>query len=136
MDQYQPLTDPSAPIDQISLPVAQTAAMSGSKFLVEILHMVMELLLAGKTPMKTFAPLRLVSKQFNAVITPLFYRHIVLNGRIIMLLVSSAATLAPDKVQIACNIRSFTQHVTLKGELPAEHLKSAFDSLKHLRLVT
>ena len=213
-------------VDQISLPIAQTAAMSGSKLVAEILRMIIEILLAEKSSGKFVFPLRLVSKQFNAPLhrllghevaaapmktqmpkkysvpglpelngsqinavksvlqkplsliqgppgtgktvtsatiiyhlakinggqvlvfapsnvavdqlcerihktgTLLLYRDILLNKRAVMLLVSSSATLAPHEVRIVRDIREYTQDVTLTAEIHAEHLKSAFESLR------
>lgn len=110
--------------------------MSRARILTDILRMVIEILLAQKLPKRFFDDLRLVSKQFNIVVTPMLYRHFVLNNRTVLLLMSKESILPPYKVQIARNIREYTQHVTLKEHLPAEHLRNVFQSLKYLREVT
>lgn len=97
--------------------------------------MVVETVLAQDVP-TSFMDLRLVSKQFNSLATPLSYRHINLNKRAIESLVSNRATLRPHKLQVARDIREYTWHVTLQGEIPEEHLGRAFGSLKYLREVT
>ena len=132
MDHHQP----SATLEIVPLPTSRTPVKSEPKLLADILRMVMELLLALKLPRKFFFLLRLVSRDFNALITPLLYRHIVLNNRSVLLLVSSVATLPLYKAQVLHNIRRYTQHVTLEGTLPERELESALDSLKYLRLVT
>ena len=98
--------------------------------------MVIETLLAQNLSNGFFCDLRLVSKQFDVVVTPMLYRHFVLNKRTVLLLVSKESTLQPHMVQIARNIREYTQHVTLKENLPAENLRIVFQSLKYLREVT
>ncbi len=123
-------------MDLTQLPASQNPVMSGSKILAEILRIVIEMLLAQKLPKWFFWNLRLVSKQFNDVVTPLIYRHIVLSSRDILLLVSNETTLSPHELQIARDIGRYTRHVFLKGDLPVEHLRSVFESLKHLREVT
>ena len=97
--------------------------------------MVVEIVLAQEVA-TSFFDLRVVSKQFNSLVTPLLYRHIILNKRIIVSLVSHQATLSPHKLQVAHDIREYTWHVTLQGDFPEEHLGSVFGSLKHLREVT
>ena len=97
--------------------------------------MIIEILLAEGPSGKFVFPLRLVSKQLNALATPLLYRDILLNKRTVMLLVSNSASLAPYEVRIIRHIREYTQDVTLTPDLPIEHLKSAFESLKSVRVV-
>ena len=60
--------------------------------------------------------LGLDSSEFNSLVTPLLYRHIILNKRIIVSLVSNQATLSPHKLQVAHDVREYTWHVTLQGE--------------------
>ena len=136
MNQYQPLFDPIAPMDVIPLQMAQTSMMSGSKILAEILRIVIEILLAQNLPEGFLRNLRLVSKQFHGLFTPLLYRHIILTPRIVLSLVSSEATLAPYKLQLATDLRMYTKQVTLNRELPTEQLRSVFERLKHLQEVT
>ena len=50
-----------------------------------------------------------------------------------MLLVSSETTLTLHKVRIIRDIREYTGPVALKADLPAEHLDSAFGSLKYVQ---
>ena len=59
--------------------------------------------------------MRLVSKQFNRLVTPLAYRHILLNNNIIASLVPNEITLAPHELQVAHDVREYTRHVTLKA---------------------
>ena len=135
----------------VALITSRTPVKSEPKLLADIIRMVLELLLALKLPRTFLFPLRLVSKEFNALITPLLYRHIVLDSPSILLLVSSLATLPPSKVRVLHsirrtlppsmvrvlhNIRRYTQHVTLEEHLPEERLERALDSLKNLQLVT
>ena len=73
-----------------------------------------------------------MSKQLNNLITPLLYRHIILNGRMIMSLVSNRRFLSPHKRQVALDVRKYTWNVTLRGDFPDENLGSVFRSSKHL----
>ncbi|KAK0517212.1 hypothetical protein JMJ35_000367 [Cladonia borealis] len=93
-----------------------TAGMSGLKLMGEILRMIIEILLAEGPSGKFVFPLRLVSKQLNALATPLLYRDILLNKRTVMLLVSSSASLAPHEVRIVRDIREYTRDVTLTAD--------------------
>ena len=86
---------------------------------------------ARKVP-RSFFELRLVSKQLNNLVTPLLYWHIILNGRIIISLVSDRRFLSPHKRQVALDVRQYTWNVTLRGDFPDENLGSVFRSLKHL----
>ena len=139
------------PLEMIALLTSRTPVKPEPKLLADIIRMVLELLLALKLPRTFLFTLRLVSKEFNALITPLLYRHIVLDSPSVLLLVSSLATLppsevrvlhsirrtlAPSKVRVLHSIRRYTQHVTLEERLPEERLERALDSLKYLRLVT
>ena len=133
MDQPLHLADQLAIMD---LNPVQNPVMSRAKIPTEILCMVVETVQAQQLP-TSFFDLRLVSKQFNSLVTPLLYRHIILNKQIIVSLVSNQATLSPHKLQVAHNIREYTWHVTLQGDVfPEEHLGSVFGSLKYLREVT
>ena len=110
--------------------------MSRTKIPTEILYMVVETVLAQEVP-TSFLGLRLVSKQFHSLVTPLLYHHITLNKRAIESLVSNRAILSPHKLQVAHDIREYTWHVTLQGDVfPEENLGSVFASLKYLREVT
>ena len=66
---------------------------------------------------------------------PLLYRHVDLNIRALMLLVSSSANLALHEARIARDMREYTRHVNLIAYLPAEHSESAFKSLRCFRVV-
>ena len=87
--------------------------------------MIIEILLAEGPSGKFVFPLRLVSKQLNALATPLLYRDILLNKRTVMLLVSSSASLAPHEVRIIRNIREYTRDVTLTADVPPEMCSSS-----------
>ena len=85
----------SAPLEIVPLPASHTPIKSKPKLLADILRMVMELLLAIKLPEKFLFPLRFVSKEFNALILPLLYRHTIPASPSVLLLVSSLATWPP-----------------------------------------
>ena len=74
----------------------------------------------------SFFELRLVSKQLNNLVTPLLYCHIILNGRMIMSLVSNQRFLSPHKGQVALDVRKCTWNVTLRGDFPNEILGGVF----------
>ena len=122
-------------MDFIPRPLVQNPVMSRAKIPAEILCMIVETVLAQQLP-TSFFDLRLVSKQVNSLVTPLLYRHIILNKHIIVSLVPNQATLSPHMLQVAHDVREYTRHVTLQGDFPEEHLGSIFRSLKHLREVT
>ena len=136
MNQYQPLADQIAPTDLIPFQMAQTPVVSGSKILAEIIRMVIELLLAQNLPKIFVRDLRFVSKQFNDLVTPLLYRHTILTHRILLSLLLKEHDIAPHKRQVGQDVREYTQHLTLNGDLPPEHLSRVFESLKCLREVT
>ena len=96
--------------------------------------MVLETVLAQELP-RSFV-LRLVCKRFSSVVTPLLYRHIILNKHIVLSLVSDQRTLSSHKLQVAHDVREYTWHVILQGDLPEEHLAHVFRSLNYLREVT
>ena len=100
----------------------------------EILWMVLDIVLAQDHP--NFCELRLVSKQLNHMVTPLFYRHITLNRRMIMSLESNLKFLSPHKRQVVRDVRKYTWSVTLRGDFPDENLGKVFKSLKCLREIT
>ena len=108
--------------------------MSRANVPAEILCMVLDIALAQDHP--NFCELRLVSKQLNHIATPLFYRHIILNGCIIMSLVSNSEFLSPHKRQVARDVREYTWGVTLRGDVPKKNLGTVFGSLKCLRELT
>ena len=83
----------SAPLGIVPLPASHTPVKSEPKLLADILRMV--ILLAIKLPEKFLFPLRFVSKEFNALIIPLLYRHTILASPSVLLLVSSLATRPP-----------------------------------------
>ena len=115
-------------------PVVHNQPMSRAKVPAEILCMVLDIVLAQDHP--NFCELRLVSKQLNHMVTPLFYRQIILNGHIIMSLVSNLKSLSPHKRQVALDVRKYTWNVTLRGDFPDENLGRVFRSLKTLREIT
>ena len=78
--------------------------------------MIIELLLNPRSR-QSIAPLRLVSKLFNALVTPLLYRYGGLDTRAVMLLVSSSADLVPPEARIARDMRRYTRDVNLIAEL-------------------
>ena len=79
--------------------------------------MIMELLLDDRSGKFILPPLRLVSKQFNALVTPLLYRYVDLRIRHLMLLVSTSANLAPHEARLVRNMREYTQDVNLTADL-------------------
>lgn len=135
MDQHLHLAAQLASMDPTPRPVVQNPVMSRANIPAEILCMVVETVLAQELA-RSFFDLRLVSKQFNSLITPLLYRHVILNKRIIVSLVSNPTTLSPHELQVAHDVREYTWHVTLQGDFPDEHLESVFGSLKCLQGVT
>ena len=122
-------------MDLILRPVIQNPVTSRAKIPAEILYMVVETAQAQQLP-TSFSKLRVVSKQLNSLVTPLVYRHIVLNKRIIVSLIPNQATLSPHILQVAHDVREYTWHITLQEDFPEEHLGRVFGSLKHLRELT
>ena len=116
MDQYQSPIEQVACVDQTSPPIVQTEHMSGPTLVPEIIRMIIELLLNPRSR-QSIAPLRLVSKLFNALVTPLLYRYGGLDTRAVMLLVSSSADLVPPEARIARDMRRYTRDVNLIAEL-------------------
>ena len=115
-------------------PVVHNQPTSRANVPAEILCMVLEIVLAQDYP-RCFE-LRLVSKQLNHLVTPLLYRQITLNRRMIMSLESNLKFLSPHKRQVARYVRKYTWSVTLRGDFPDENLGSVFKSLKCLREIT
>ena len=136
MDQYQSMADGLAAIDLSPPPIVYDPAMSCVKLSADILLLVFEPILAQKHPKRPFSDMRLVSKRFNRLVTPLAYRHILLNNNIILSLMPNENTLAPHELQVAQDVRECTQHVTLKGNFSEDHLRVVFESLRYIRDVT
>ena len=116
MDQYQSPIEQVACVDQTSPPIVQAEHMSGPTLVPEIIRMIIELLLNPRSR-QSIAPLRLVSKLFNALVTPLLYRYGGLDRRAVRLLVSSSDNPVPHEAQIARDMRIYSRDVNLIAEL-------------------
>lgn len=134
MDHPLHLTNQRAIMGLAPRPVVHNQVVSRAKIPAEILCMVVETVVAQDRS-RSFE-LRLVSKQLNNLVTPLLYRHIILNGRFIISLVANRKFLSPHKRQVALDVRKYTWNVTLRGDFPDENLGSVFRSLKCLREIT
>lgn len=79
--------------------------------------------------------LRIVSKQFDALVTPLSYRHVHLTDRIL-----APFALNPDassvQQQVAHDVKNHTRHLTIKRSLDWMLVAKLLKSLNNLQSFT
>ncbi len=88
--------------------------------------------------LQDFSNLRLVSKQFDALVVPLSYRHVHLTDRIVGMFASKQETydLSITQVQVAGDVRNHTRHLTIKRALDWSSVARLVESLTHLQSFT
>ncbi|KAL2036708.1 hypothetical protein N7G274_010580 [Stereocaulon virgatum] len=106
-----------------------------SRLSPEILIMIFEVL-PGKDP--SISRLRLVSKQFNDLVLPIWYRHVVLNDRIVDFSSSdyNYETAISYKMQVKRDISRYAQHIVIKKDFHERNLKNLLLSIASFRSLT
>ena len=122
MDQKQSSIDQVACVGQNLPLIVQTEHTSRPTLVPEIIRIIIELLLDRRSR-QFIPPMRLVSKQLNALVTPLLYRYVDLDIRAPKLLMSSSANLAPHEARIARDMREHTRNVNLRADLDKNTLQ-------------
>ena len=106
-----------------------------SKLPPDILIMIFEELL-GKHP--SISSLRLVSQQFNDLVLPISYRHVVLSDRIVdsNFCDYNNETASSYKMQVKRDVSRYAQHITIKEDFHAGNLHKLLFSLASFRSLT
>lgn len=82
--------------------------------------------------------LRVVSKQFDALIVPLVYRHVCLTDRIVEPFESEQELYAPSivQLQVARHVRQHARHLTVDQRLDWSLVANLIRSMANLKSVT
>lgn len=101
---------------------------------VDVLLMVLEQL--RDTPF--FPSLRLITKQFNTLVTPILYRHITLTSKILSNFIRSKeiAYSTKSQFQVRHYIGQYTEYISISTTVDSQMAIRLLRSLKNLRQIT
>lgn len=80
--------------------------------------------------------LRLVSKQFDALVVPLCYRHVHLTDRVVGAFSPKQELRDATQLQVARDVRNHARHLTIKRALDCASVVILVESLASLRSLT